>query len=113
MLAVFLPVCLLVVGLLRFRVVVDEAGLRVFNMGMCAVGYGVDELEGAKVTEIAPFRDFGGWGLRVKGRGNYGVVTETGPALVFTAANGQRLTVTSDRAEEMAGALNALADRRF
>ncbi|WP_137872402.1 DUF1648 domain-containing protein [Rhodococcus sp. Q] len=113
MLAVFLPVCLLMVGLLRFRVVVDEAGLRVFNMGMCAVGYGVDELEGAKVTEIAPFRDFGGWGLRVKGRGNYGVVTETGPALVFTAANGQRLTVTTDRAEEMAGALNALADRRF
>jgi hypothetical protein len=113
MLAVFLPVCLLVVGLLRFRVVVDEAGLRVFNMGMCAVGYGVDELEGAKVTEIAPFRDFGGWGLRVKGRGNYGVVTETGPALVFTAANGQRLTVTTDRAEEMAGALNSLADRRL
>lgn len=113
MLAVFLPVCVLVVGLLRFRVVVDEAGLRVFNMGMCAVGYGIDELEGVKVTEIAPFRDFGGWGLRVKGRGNYGVVTETGPALVFTAANGQRLTVTTDRAEEMAGALNSLADRRF
>ncbi len=113
MLAVFLPVCLLVVGLLRFRIVVDEVGLRVFNMGMCAVGYGIDELEGAKVTEIAPFRDFGGWGLRVKGRGNYGVVTETGPALVFTAANGQRLTVTTARAEEMAGALNSLADRRI
>ncbi|MGW6694375.1 DUF1648 domain-containing protein [Rhodococcus sp. NPDC054953] len=112
LMAVFLPVSALVIGLLRFRVVVDESGLRVFNMGMCALGYGVDELEGAKVTEVAPFRDFGGWGLRAKGRGNYGVVTETGPALVFTAANGQRLTVTTDRAPAMAGALNALADRR-
>ncbi|MGW4479913.1 DUF1648 domain-containing protein [Rhodococcus triatomae] len=110
LLAVFLPVSLLVVGLLRFRVVVDEAGLRVYNMGMCALGYGVDELEGASVTEVAPFRDWGGWGLRSRGRGNYGVVTETGPALVFEAANGQRLTVTTARAAEMAGALNALAD---
>ncbi|MGW0042135.1 DUF1648 domain-containing protein [Rhodococcus sp. NPDC003348] len=113
LLAVFLPVSLLVIGLLRYRVVVDESGLRVFNMGMCALGYGVDELEGAKVTEVAPFRDFGGWGVRTKGRGNFGVVTETGPALVFTAANGQRLTVTTARAAEMAGALNALADASF
>ncbi|GAA4485096.1 hypothetical protein GCM10023094_39520 [Rhodococcus olei] len=110
MLAVFLPLTLLVVALGRFRVVVDHTGLRVFNMGMCAVGYDIDELEGARVTEIAPFRDFGGWGLRTKGRGNYGIVTATGPAVVVTAANGQRLTVTTDRAEEMAGALNALAD---
>ncbi|MFD1812372.1 DUF1648 domain-containing protein [Rhodococcus gannanensis] len=110
LLAVFLPVCVLVVGLLRFRVVLDESGLRVYNMGMCAIGYGVDELAGASVTEVAPFKDWGGWGLRVNGRGNYGVVTETGPALVFEAANGQRLTITTDRATEMAGALNALAD---
>ncbi|MFF0816586.1 DUF1648 domain-containing protein [Rhodococcus sp. NPDC003318] len=110
LLAVFGPVAALVIGLLRYRVVVDESGLHVFNMGMCALGYGVDELEGAEVTEVAPFRDFGGWGLRVRGRGNYGVVTETGPALVVTAADGQRLTVTTARAEEMAGALNSLAD---
>lgn len=110
MLAVFLPVGALVLALLRFRVVVDESGLRVFTMGMCALGYDVDELEAATVTDIAPFRDFGGWGLRVKGRGNYGVVTETGPALVVTVATGQRLTVTTARAEEMAGALNTLAD---
>lgn len=112
LLAVFLPVGVLAIGLFRFRVVVDESGLRVFNTGMCALGYGVDELVGAEVTEVAPFRDFGGWGLRINGRGNYGVVTDTGPALVFTAANGQRVTVTTDRAHDMAGALNALADRR-
>ncbi|WP_027502201.1 DUF1648 domain-containing protein [Rhodococcus sp. UNC363MFTsu5.1] len=112
-LAVFLPVSLLMVGLLRFRVTLDETGLWVHNMGMTAVGYGVEELVGANVEEVNPSRDFGGWGLRLKGRGNYGVVTTTGPAVVFTAANGQRLTVTTPRAEEMAGALNTLADRRL
>ncbi|MFG1783748.1 DUF1648 domain-containing protein [Rhodococcus oryzae] len=112
-LAVFVPVSVLMVGLLRFRVTLDETGLWVRNLGMTAVGYGIEELVGAAVEEVNPSKDFGGWGLRLKGRGNYGVVTTTGPAVVFTAANGQRLTVTTPRAEEMAGALNALADRRL
>lgn len=112
-LAVVVPACLLLVGLLRFRVTLDETGLWVRNMGMTAVGYGVEELIGANVEQVNPFQDFGGWGLRLKGRGNYGVVTKTGPAVVFAAANGHRLTITTPRAEEMAGALNALADRRF
>ncbi|MFC9786718.1 DUF1648 domain-containing protein [Rhodococcus sp. NPDC127528] len=110
LLAIFLPVCVLIVGLLRFRVTVDENGIRIYNMGMCALDYRVDEIVGAKVDEVNPFKDFGGWGLRIKGRGNYGLVTDTGPALMLTAANGQRLTVSTDRAEQMAGALNALAD---
>ncbi|MFD4183110.1 DUF1648 domain-containing protein, partial [Rhodococcus sp. NPDC058514] len=88
-LAVFVPVCLLAVGLLRFRVTLDETGLWVRNMGMVAVGYGIEELIGASVEEVSPSRDFGGWGLRLKGRGNYGVVTTTGPAVVFSATNGQ------------------------
>ncbi|MFC4603855.1 DUF1648 domain-containing protein [Rhodococcus kronopolitis] len=104
---------LLSLSLLRYRVTVDETGLRVRNMGMTTMAYGVEELIGARVDEVKPFRDFGGWGLRVKGRGNYAVATRSGPAVVFTAANGQRLTVTSARAAEMAGALNALADKRF
>lgn len=110
---VFGAVGLLTLSLLRYRVTVDETGLRVRNMGMATVHYGVEELIGAKVDEVQPFRDFGGWGLRVKGRGNYAVATRSGPAVVFTAANGQRLTVTTARAEDMAGALNTLADRRF
>ncbi|MFE3291136.1 DUF1648 domain-containing protein [Rhodococcus sp. NPDC059234] len=110
LLAIFLPVCVLVVGLLRFRVTVDVNGIRIYNMGMCALDYRVEELVGARVGEVTPFKDFGGWGLRIKGRGNYGLVTDTGPALMLTAANGQRLTVSTDRAEQMAGALNALAD---
>ncbi|MDM7490342.1 DUF1648 domain-containing protein, partial [Rhodococcus sp. CSLK01-03] len=45
-------------------------------------------------------------------RGRYGLVTITGPALVLTVAGGQEFTVTTAQAERMAGALNALADRR-
>ncbi|MDF3306605.1 DUF1648 domain-containing protein [Rhodococcus sp. T2V] len=112
-LAVFVPVGLLIVSLLRFRVIVDRTGIRVVNMGMTALQYRIEEIEGARVDVIRPFDDFGGWGLKVKGRRNYGVVTRTGPAVIVTTACGDRLTVTSARAEEMAGALNAFADGRL
>lgn len=111
-LAVFLPVGVLVLSLLRFRVTVDDSGIRVRNLCMTAIEYDLDEMIGAKVTETRPFQDWGGWGLRTKGRGRYGLVTITGPALVFTTAGGQEFTVTTSRAQEMAGALNSLADSR-
>ena len=112
-LAVFVPVGLLIVSLLRFRVIVDRTGIRVVNMGMTALQYGIEEIEGARVDAIKPFDDFGGWGFKVKGRRNYGVVTRTGPAVIVTTACGDRLTVTSPRAEDMAAALNSFADRRL
>lgn len=111
-LAVFVPVGLLIVSLLRFRVIVDEDGIRVINMGMTALDYGIHEIEGARVDVVKPFDDFGGWGLKVKGPRNYGVVTRTGPAVIVTTACGDRLTVTTAEAEDMAGVLNAFADRR-
>lgn len=112
-LGLYLPVVLLAVTLLQFRLVVDSDSIRVQNMGMSAIEYGTDEVLGAKVTHLRPFQDFGGWGLKAKGRGNYGVVTRTGPAVVITFACGHQLTVTTPRAEQIAGALNTLADRRL
>ncbi|MDH6284809.1 DUF1648 domain-containing protein [Prescottella agglutinans] len=112
-LGLYLPVVLLAVTLLQFRLVVDADSIRVQNMGMSAIEYGTDEVLGAKVTHLRPFQDFGGWGFKAKGRGNYGVVTRTGPAVVITFACGNQLTVTTARAEEVAGALNTLADRRL
>ncbi|GAB2634408.1 DUF1648 domain-containing protein [Prescottella soli] len=113
LMGVYLPVVLLTVVLLQFRLVVDADSIRVQNMGMSAIEYGTEEVLGAKVTHLRPFQDFGGWGLKAKGRGNYGVVTRTGPAVVITFACGNQLTVTTARAEEVAGALNTLADRRL
>lgn len=106
------PVAVLAVSLLRFTVIVDEKGIRVRNLATDAVVYDLDEVVGAEITETRPFQDWGGWGLRVKGRGRYGLVTTTGPAVVVTMASGHVFTVTSGRADEMAGALNTLADRR-
>lgn len=103
---------LLVVSLVRFRVIVDEREIRVINMGMAAMTYGIEEVVGADVAEIKPFADFGGWGLKTKGRRNYGVVTRTGPAVVITFACGDRLTITTPGAEDIAGSLNRLADAR-
>ncbi|MCL2533878.1 MAG: DUF1648 domain-containing protein [Nocardiaceae bacterium] len=113
LMGVYLPVVLLTVVLLQFRLVVDADSIRVQNMGMSAIEYGTDEVLGAKVREVRPFQDFGGWGIKAKGRGNYGVVTRTGPAVELTFACGHRLTVTTPRAEEIAGALNTLADLRL
>lgn len=111
-LATFVPVALLVLTVLRFRVIVDDTGIRVLNMGMTSIDYGIEEIESVKVEECKPFDDFGGWGLKAKGPRNYGVVTRSGPALILATACGDRLTVTSPKAEHMAGVLNSLADAR-
>lgn len=106
------PLTILSVSLIRFTVIIDESGIRVRNLATDAVVYDLDEIVGADVTETRPFQDWGGWGLRTKGRGRYGLVTTSGPAVVVTVASGHVFTVTSARAEEMAGVLNTLADRR-
>ncbi|ORI19596.1 DUF1648 domain-containing protein [Rhodococcus sp. 1168] len=110
--AIFVPVSILPLSLMRYQLVVDESGIGVRSLGMAAFDYSIDEVTGASVREVDPFGDFGGWGLRVKGRGNYAVAVEKGPAAFITFANGQRLTITSDRAEEIVGVLNTLASRR-
>ena len=42
---------LLVVSLVRVRVIVDEREIRVINMGMAAMTYGIEEVVGADVAE--------------------------------------------------------------
>lgn len=109
---IFLPLAVLPVSLMRYELVVDRAGIHVRSLGMAAFDYSLDEITGASVRTIDPFTDFGGWGLRVKGRGNYAVATAKGPAVFVTFANGQRLTISTKDAESIAGTLNSLASRR-
>ncbi|CCQ14155.1 Hypothetical membrane protein [Rhodococcus sp. AW25M09] len=104
----FVPLTILTLSLLRFTVHIDQDGLYVSSLGMAAFDYDIDEITGASVRTVNPAKDFGGWGLRVKGRGNYAVATETGPAAFVTFANGDRLTIGSDAAEKIAGTLNTL-----
>ena len=111
-LPLFAPVPLLVFALARYRVEADERGVRVRTAGAPALSYNLSEIEGARVVHVHPFRDFGGWGIRFTGKGRYGVVTEKGPAAQISMASGDVLTITTARAEELAGALNTLADSR-
>ncbi|MEK8074093.1 DUF1648 domain-containing protein [Rhodococcoides navarretei] len=107
----FVPLTILILSLLRFTVHIDSDGLYVSSLGMAAFDYDIDEITGASVRTVDPSKDFGGWGLRAKGRGNYAVATESGPAAFVTFANGDRLTIGSDQADAIAGTLNSLTAR--
>ncbi|MFY2790305.1 DUF1648 domain-containing protein [Rhodococcus sp. MALMAid1271] len=107
----FAPLTILTLSLLRFTVHIDSDGLYVSSLGMAAFDYDIDEITGASVRTVHPAKDFGGWGLRVKGRGNYAVATETGPAAFVTFANGDRLTIGTAEADTIAGTLNTLTAR--
>lgn len=108
-LAVMLPVLVLLLGLTRFDVGVDGRGLWIRSLGMLTIDIDLDEIEAAKVVPVRAIRDFGGWGLRLRGRRRYGIITQTGPAVEVTTAGGMQLTVTTEKAEQMAGALNSYA----
>lgn len=110
--AIFAPLAILTVSLMRYELIVDRAGLHVRSLGMSAFDYSIGEITGASVREVDPFSDFGGWGLRSKGRGNYAVATTKGPAVFVTFANGQRLTITTANAEHIAGTINTLCSQR-
>ncbi|OZF49213.1 DUF1648 domain-containing protein [Rhodococcus sp. 14-1411-2a] len=107
----FAPLTILIVSLLRFTVHIDSDGLFVSSLGMAAFDYDIDEITGASVRAVDPSKEFGGWGLRAKGRGNYAVATDAGPAAFVTFANGDRLTIGSVHAEKIAGTLNTLTAR--
>lgn len=111
-LAMALPLLAIVVALVRFDVLVDENGVHVRNLGLLSIDIGIDEVTGAAVTEVNPFRQWGGWGLRSKGHRRYGIVTRTGPAVEVSTASGLSLTITSEHAEQFAGTLNSWADTR-
>lgn len=107
----FVPLTILTLSLLRFTVHIDSDGLYVSSLGMAAFDYDIDEITGASVRAVDPAEDFGGWGLRAKGRGNYAVATESGPAAFVTFANGDRLTIGTSAADTIAGTLNTLCGR--
>ncbi|MGB6275589.1 MAG: DUF1648 domain-containing protein [Rhodococcus sp. (in: high G+C Gram-positive bacteria)] len=107
----FLPLTILILSLLRFTVHIDSDGLFVSSLGMAAFDYDIDEITGASVRAVDPSKEFGGWGLRAKGRGNYAVATDAGPAAFVTFANGDRLTIGSAEADTIAGTLNTLTAR--
>lgn len=106
----------LVVGALviltTFVVRVDHTGLTVRStVGWPRYHVPLDEVLRASVTQVSPFKEFGGWGWRVGRDGRVGVVLRKGEALLVERTGGRAVVVTVDEAAKAAGLLNALADR--
>ncbi|MFM9876300.1 MAG: DUF1648 domain-containing protein [Rhodoglobus sp.] len=68
------------------------------------------QIESARVIDVDPLADFGGWGLRWAPKST-GIILRKGPALEIGHAGGRTLVVTLDRAAPGAELLNALVLR--
>jgi hypothetical protein len=91
---------------------VDRTGLTVRSaIGWPRYRVPLDEVVQARVTEVSPLRDFGGWGWRVGRDGQIGVVLRQGEALLVERTGERSVVVTVDEPVKAAGLLNALADR--
>lgn len=95
----------------RFSVVIGPTGVRVRGvMGWPRTHVPLDVVSGASVEDVRPMA-YGGWGWRLR-QGRTAVITSAGPGLVVTRSDGMALVVTLDDAEEAAGVVNGLVDRR-
>lgn len=97
--------------MLVFRVTVDDAGLTVRGfLGWPTFRVAATDVDSARVIEVNPFADFGGWGMRWAG-GRFGIVVRTGTAIEVRRTNGKIFVVTVDDAERGAALLMSYADR--
>ncbi|MFI2752823.1 DUF1648 domain-containing protein [Cellulomonas sp. P22] len=110
--APFLLALALVVAHVRFTVTVDRRGLRVRSvLGLPRATVPADEVLHAEVVQVAPLRQFGGWGYRVGAGGTAGIVLRKGEALRVERTGGRSFVVTVDDAATGAALLNTLAGR--
>ncbi|MBC2876678.1 MULTISPECIES: hypothetical protein [Streptomyces] len=103
---------LLVLPLSGARVAVDRHGLTVTPLWAPRprLRIGLDRVGSADGRALDAFREFGGWGYRVRS-GRSGLVLRSGDALVVRLTGGGEFVVTVDDAATAAALLNTLADR--
>lgn len=105
-------VTILVVALISatlvFRVRVNSAGLRVRSVaGWPRWSIPAAEITDARVVQVNPLAEFGGWGLRFAVDGRMGIVLRTGEGLQVTRRGGRILVVTINDARTAAAVLTA------
>lgn len=112
MLVVPVALGLLLVVMLVVRVTVDTRGLVARSpLGWPTVRIPLDEVVAARVTQVDPFGEFGGWGYRVAVGGRVGLVLRKGEGIEVERTGGRVTVVTVDDAAQGAALLNTLADR--
>lgn len=103
-------VAVLVISTSVFRVRISEQGLRVRSLvGFPTFTVPASEVRAARVTEVNPMAEFGGWGIRKGLDGRSGVVLRAGKALEVARTDGRVFVVTVDDAETAAAVLAAAA----
>jgi hypothetical protein len=94
-----------------WRVSVDHHGVTVRSgMGFPKITIPLNTISGARVVQVNPFMDFGGWGWRWAG-GRSGIVVRAGEALEITRTSGKVLVVTVDDAATAVALLEGLLRR--
>ncbi len=113
---VILLLVVLVLGLaltaFRWRVSVGSHGASAVSVaGWPAIRIPLADISAARLIEVNPVGDFGGWGWRLAG-GRTGIVLQAGPALEVARRNGRALVVPIDDAETAAAVLQAALAQR-
>ena len=112
LLVVAVALTALLVSMLVLRVSVDARGLVARSpLGWPGVRVPLDEVVAARVTQVDPFGEFGGWGYRVGRGGRVGFVLRRGTGIAVERTGGRTTVVTVDDAATAAALLNTLADR--
>lgn len=112
MLATFVFVAVLTLVCARFTVRIDDEGLSARALtGWPTFRVPAADVDHVDVGEIAPFAEFGGWGLRWIGGGAMGIVLRTGEGIRISRKSGKSLAITLDDAATAASVLMAAAKR--
>lgn len=106
------PVVALALVMTRWQVRVDARGLTAAGvLGWPRLQVPAAEIEEARVVQVRPFAEYGGWGLRTNRSGVVGVVIRKGEAIHVARSGGRATVVTVDDAATGAALLNTYADR--
>lgn len=111
--ALFVPLIWLIAVISRYRTRVDGSEVRVSSAAMALFVYPIATITRAEATTVDTASVRGGWGVRATGDDRFMVITGSGAAVRIHTAGGAELTVTTDRAAEVAAHINAYAAQRF
>lgn len=94
-----------------FLVRVDGGGLTVrAALGVPRMNISLDRIADARVVDVDPVGEYGGWGWRRAPGRDLGIVVRAGEAIRITQTDGRMLTVTVDDAATAVALLHGLDD---
>ena len=93
-------IALITVSMSAFIVKIDDHGIAVNSIvGFPKYWFSRSDIVRASSQNVSPIRDFGGWGVRLGGRTQKGVILKKGPALFLDMKDGSSFAVTLENAD--------------